>query len=124
MSSRTFTKSIRGRLYFYNGTAFPIAIQSNLEEQKKQVEEMIMLGLKTGVSLKEQIKDYKEQLDKIEACLYKHCNPSSAKGLKKVEQELGRNEDSILAIWQINILALLRLKAIKDDDNNGTINIE
>jgi hypothetical protein len=107
-----------------NGTAFPIAIQSDLEEQKKQVEEMILLGLKTGVSLKEQIKDYKEQLDKIEACLYKHCNPSSAKGLKKVEQELGRNEDSILAIWQINILALLRLKAIKDDDNNGTINIE
>ena len=123
MSSRNSIE-VGGALYFYKGTAFPISTPNNLQEDKKSVEEMILLGLKHGISLKEQIKEYKQQLDLIEESIYKNCNPSSAKGLKKMEQQFGKSIPSLMATWILNIIALLRLKAITNDNDNGIVIIE
>jgi len=111
-----------GTLYFYKGTTFPIIAPSfGQDEIKKLALEMIMEGLKSKVSKEQQIADYKEQLDNIEETLFLHCNPATAEGMKTASRILGRSENNLYSIWAIDICALLILKAIPDDNDNGIV---
>lgn len=105
---------------FYKGSVYPLCFEDDVRDSMmKDARSMIKLRLEKGESLKEQIKDYKAQLDKIENTLFLHCNPSSAKGLKKVCHVLGMTEDELQTLWYLDISALLILKQIKDDNENG-----
>jgi hypothetical protein len=120
MDPINFTNS-KGTLYFYNGSAFPAVSEMPQELMMKLSLEMIMEGVRRGVSKTEQIKDYKEQLGIIEQALYLHNNPSSPEGMKKIEKVLCRKEDELFAMWASGVCALLLLKAIPDDNDNGVM---
>jgi hypothetical protein len=119
MSSKT--------LYFYKGTAFPIWVSSKpkgkapTEEFRKLAMEMILLGLRQGISREMQIVDYKTQLDVMEQGFYKVCNPTSVEGLKRMVQRFGMSEDELYSMWVLNILALMIMGALKEDNDNGLL---
>jgi len=41
------------------------------------------------------------------------------KAYQRWAQELGRDEKGLAATWHLDVAALIKLKAIKDDNNNG-----
>lgn len=105
---------------FYNGTAICGYDMENYNELNKSSYQMIKHGLKCGKSLEQQKKDYKEQLDAWENEISKYpiVNLNVIRLVaKKFDMEIG----DFLFHFNINILALLRLKVIKNDDNNGTL---
>ena len=111
-------------LYFYKGTAFPTIYtirQGNYEVFRKHAMEMIMLGLKHGVSREVQIVDYITQLDIIEGRLREFCNPSSVEGMKRMAKSLNTDEQELYSTWTLDILALMILGVLKDDNNNGVL---
>ena len=78
------------------------------------------MGLKHGVSLKQQKKDYKEQLDTMEGLLFKYSKHNTTEvGLKKMSKELNLPLNVIYTFWVNNISALLKMKVIKNDNMNG-----
>ena len=95
------------------------------QDAMNSAKEQLELGLRmSNISLAEQSDDYKNQLNKIEECMYKYCNPSSKKGIKKVAKVLGQSVEDLYTIWCINICCLLILKTISDDNMNGIMTIE
>lgn len=119
MSSKT--------LYFYKGTAFPIWVSSKpmgkvpTEELRKLAMEMILLGLRQGISREMQIVDYKTQLDAMEQGFYKVCNPTSEEGLKRMVLRFDMSKDELYSMWVLNILALMIMGALKEDNDNGLL---
>ena len=111
--------------YFYKGTCFPMEVQGDdSTETVKLANEMIKDELYMGLSLKDQIKDYKEQLDKIENSLCSNeyiFNKNPKIGIELIEKELGHNWKTIYSIWRLYICALLKLKAISNDENYGLL---
>ena len=106
--------------YFYKGTCFPLCIKNiTIKDVLKNSKDMLKMGLITNVSLEEQAQDYFKQLDIIENALFKYCNPSSKKGLKKVCNILNKSDIELFTLWSLNICALLHLKKLNDDDLNG-----
>ena len=112
-------------LFFYKGTAFPTLIHTPtpVKDMRERANEMIILGMKHGVTLDEQKKDYFEQLDLIEKTL---CETSKQgrideKTIKNACKLLGEDKDRVYITWCLNICALLKLKAIKDDNMNGIV---
>jgi hypothetical protein len=114
-------------LFFYKGTAFPMYRAGNSvsvsSETTKVAMDMILLGLKQGVSRETQITDYKTKLDEIEQLLCKHCNPSSEAGLQRFAKIMNDTSDRIYSLWSLNICALLILKVLKHDNENGFLTI-
>ena len=107
-------------LFYYKGTCFPITTQPHLLDNFAECAlSMIKDGLKMGDSLEEQKKYYKEQLDTIENTLCKTNNdPIKASFILNKEIEL------LQSTWILNILALLKLKVIKNDEMNGYLIIK
>ena len=111
--------------YFYKGTCFPMHMQGDDgTETTETANEMIKNGLLMGLTLKSQIIIYKEQLDIIENCLIKHrqiFNKNQKKGKQLIEKQLEQDWDEIYHLWLLNICALLKLKAIPNDEQNGLL---
>lgn len=111
--------------YFYKGTPFPR--QGLIEEEvMKSAREMIVLGLRTGHSLKQQAKKYLAQLNFMEKTLCKYSTePSFNKAMENVYKDIKNssmnqgNPDLIYGIWSLNICALIIMKVLPDDDKNG-----
>ena len=109
-------------LYFYKGTAFPVIYYGlQVKSVMENAHEMIVKFLKDNVSLKEQVEIYKNQLDHIEGLMVKYANPTTDKGMKKVASIMGKDIDWIGAVWCVNVCALLKLKAIENDNMNGLL---
>lgn len=110
-------------LCFYKGTAYPAYY--DIEQISKDANRMIQLGLISNVSIKTQITDYKNQLDTIESLmnLYSENNIITENTRKKVSDTVKLSDDRIYVLWGLNIAALLKLKAIPNDDNFGIITI-
>ena len=112
-------------LFFYKGTAFPTLIHTAnpVKDMRERANEMIILGMKHGITLDEQKKDYFEQLDLIEETLCETSNKGriDEKTIKRACKLLGEDTDSVYITWCLNICALLKLKAIKDDEMNGIV---
>ena len=111
-------------LFFYKGTPFPqVASDRNAGEvSMKKAGEMIVLGLKHVVSLEQQKKDYKEQLDMMEERLsVNEINDESV--VNRAMLSLGlESRDIFYSAWVLNICALLKMNVIKNDENNGVLN--
>ena len=118
-------------LAFYKGTLFPKKIKVNPSDWKtmsKSWDECIVVGLRDGVDIKTQIRDYFYQLNRIELFFNKfykkHCPSKMTNKLqKKLEQdlqtELGEDIDTIQGIWYMDIYILMRLKQIENNNDNG-----
>ena len=74
--------------------------------------EMIKNLLRTGDSIQAQIARYKGQLNQWEQRLFDSQRPGRGYDASVL------NHDELTA-WWLNVLALLRLNAIKDDEMNG-----
>ena len=103
---------------FWAGTGSPLELTSSeqLEEMKTAAENMIKAGIRAGHCIPDQIARYKGQLNQWEQLLLQ----SQKRGGKGVYDAHALN-DSEQTEWWLNVLALLRLKAIKDDENNGLL---
>ena len=118
-------------MYFYKGTTFPIV--SNGDGFPKLINkwalDMIIKGEKMGVSREQQIKDYKEQLDVMEQVMtdiqaemgVPENDKDAQDQLDALCEECGKDQTELQAIWCINIASLLLMKALKQDDFNGTM---
>ena len=85
-------------MFFYKGTAHPQVIDApDVEESlMKQANEMILLGMRQGVSMKQQKADYIEQLDMMEQALFKAANgkPLNEKATLKAAKIVGQTADT------------------------------
>jgi hypothetical protein len=115
-------------LFFYKGTAHPQVIDApDVEEYlMKQANDMILLGMRQGVSMKQQKADYIEQLDMMEQALVKAANgnPLNEKATLKAAKIVGQTADKFYYWWCLNICALIKMKVLKDDNDNGIMRIE
>jgi len=103
--------------YYYKGTAFPLCYTNpTVEKIMEHAHNMIETGIQHGDSLKQQKQTYLTQLDMIESSLCKHNGE-----LTKLVKDIGQTEDELYAVWQLDICALLIMKVIKEDDDNGTM---
>ena len=116
--------------FYYKGTTFPQYLKGEniAEDMKKTANEMIIMGLRNNVSLEEQKKDYKEQLDMIEEVMCEIIGNKSTqnkkeckKYLNKIAEYIGEPIDDINSLWMLNICALLKLNVIEDDNMNGIL---
>jgi hypothetical protein len=118
-------------MYFYKGTTFPLATKGADFPRmiNKFALDMIITGEKMGETRAKQIKDYFAQLDMMEKAM---CDIQADMGvpetdadakdqLEALEAELGQPQDKIQMMWCLNIAALLMMKALPNDDNNGTM---
>ena len=113
------TSSVSNKEYtammFYQGTPCPMVLTEPkvVKQFEGLAEEMIKGGLKAKDSFKSQIAHYTKQMETM------------CKVLEDSEKRhgVGRNTEVLrrqdLDIWWLNCFALLRLKAIKSDDNFG-----
>jgi hypothetical protein len=112
---------------YYKGTCISQISSNNIDKLKKNLTKQIETGLRIGVSLQEQINDYKTQLDHIEKIWYeselKYGNDKSSKNLRidYIVNNYGYNIDTITSLWFMNIASLLKLKVIENDDMNGFV---
>ena len=116
MATKQMTENV---LYFYKGTAWPQYPSLPVKEAMEKGKQMLVLGLKNGLSLEAQAEIYKSQLDIIEGTMVKYANPTTEKGMNKVASIINRDLDFIGAIWIANVCALLHLKKIQNDNMNG-----
>ena len=106
---------------FYNGTSLQKYPLSSVEVLQKNANDMIIKGLKHGDDIKEQIRHYTLQLTTMEQAMVRICNGGmmNDKAYERWAQELKKDELSLASIWHLDVAALVKLKAIKDDNNNG-----
>ena len=116
MASKQMTENV---LYFYKGTAWPQYPSLPVKEAMEKGKQMLVLGLKNGLSLEAQVEIYKSQLDFIEGTMVKYANPTTEKGMNKVASIINKDLDSIGYLWVANVCALLHLKKIQNDNMNG-----
>jgi len=107
---------------FYKGTAFPLITEVDCEFPKK-AQEMMVKGLKHGISLAQQGKEYKEQMDLMESTL---CDIAKGQMITQNHintwcKKMGTDEDTLMDIWYMNVIALEKLKVIKSDNMNGML---
>jgi hypothetical protein len=107
---------------YYNGT--PLQMLISVEQAMKSGREMIKLGLQMGESMETQKKDYKEQLDIMEQELVDAFGVVERRTLRDVQRLWGDKFESNLSLWYMDIAALLIMKVIKDDNDNGFLVIE
>ena len=107
-------------LAFYNGTAYPTVCMYDMDFPK-EANDMIVSGLKMGVSLKQQGIDYKTQMDLLEGTLNRLSNgkPVTKEVITKFCEYFERDESLLMAIWYMDVIALEKLKVIKNDNMNG-----
>jgi hypothetical protein len=109
---------------YYKGTCISQISSNNIDKLKKNLTKQIETGLRMGVSLQEQINDYKTQLDIIEKLWYeselKYGNDENLR-IDYIVNNYGCNMDTITSLWFMNIASLLKLKVIKNDDMNGFV---
>ena len=103
---------------YYKGTACPEVYtdEKSVKQVQQNAEEMIKLGLKHGFSIQQQISDYKDQMEIMEQTMV-----DSGKKSKKGTPEEGCLDDGEMCLWWLNMFALIRLKAIKNDNMNGLL---
>ena len=116
-------------MFFYKGTVFPVAYKGdNLYSTFRElVDEMIVKELRGGATIPELVTCYKEQLDIIENELYLIGNQGNEekinKGLEQMSKTLNQTTEKINAMWVCNIIALLKFKAIPNDDMYGYVGV-
>ena len=104
---------------YYKGTPVQYCLkrQSSFNAMKSLGNEMIVAGLKSGETVKQLIDIYTSQLDQMEEKMFlfqEHGGSDRVCVLTGTEKTL----------WFANISALIKLKAINDDNMNGFMVVE
>ena len=105
-------------LAFYNGTSCPLQPQSDMH-YPDVAQEMMVDGLKSGLTLKEQGDIYKEQMDVMESRL-NIISDGKMVTQKHIDEWCEHNhldEDTMMSLWYINVISLEKLKVIKTTQN-------
>jgi hypothetical protein len=109
---------------YYKGTCISQISSNNIDKLKKNLTKQIENGLRMGISLQEQINDYKTQLDIIEKLWYEselqYGNDENLR-IDYIVNNYGYDMDTITSLWFMNIASLLKLKVIQNDDMNGFV---
>ena len=87
---------------------------------------MILLGMRQGVSMKQQKADYIEQLDMMEHALVTAANGGllTKNAILKAAESVGQTADKFYYWWCLDICALIKMKVLKNDNMNGIMRIE
>jgi hypothetical protein len=114
---------------FYKGTPFPQSLilpeMDTFKEMKALWNECIINGMRQGVSMPEQAKDYFEQLNKMEKWFVKWARKQKNKMLngKRCERDFKKTFDMDMvmgqSIWYMDVYMLMKMGKIKDDEMNG-----
>ena len=125
MATKTVT------LYYYKGSTFPLAVNETGGERKfekgivKGSLDMIAEGRKNGKSRADLIKLYKFELDYIEEAMFsteqKYPNKTDQERMDIVCKELDYSQDFAHSFWCLLVNALMLLKAIENDNDNGLL---
>lgn len=103
-----YKKYTSGYWYKTNGIILSFDDDEHRTKLDKMAHDMIVNGLRSNLSLTEQIDLYKNQLDAVHPTIKMEGVVTTTKLSKTY------------TLWIINILALLKLKAIPNDEYNGT----
>ena len=109
-------------LSYFNGTACPI-VSMNYIPFEKIAMDVLKAGLKE-YSLNELKNIHLQQMTDMENLLIKVCKRdngvSTKRNIKKwLKQMNNRDEARAEILWYSNVYILLKLKVIKNDNNNG-----
>ena len=122
MNIYKYLRATMTTLFFFNGTSFPMSGNSEkdgFDMGRKQ----LMDGVKAGYSLPNQAEFILKQLKQMEGLLFKHANPSTEQGMNTISRLLNTPLDNLYSLWTMNVCALLILKKIHNDENNGILTI-
>ena len=110
-------------LAFYNRTPIQmlITVPQAMDGAKKMITSMLKGG---GHSLEEQKVIYKKQLDDMELEIFEIYGVEERRTIRDIQRLWGDKFEMKTALWYMNIAALLILKVIKDDNDNGFLVIE
>ena len=125
MATKTMT------LYYYKGSTFPLAVNETGGERKfekgivKASLDMITEGRKNGKSRADLIAYYKSTLDYIEETMFsmeqKYPKATDQERMDMVCKELDYSQEFAHTFWCLLVNALMLLKAIKNDNDNGLL---
>ena len=109
-------------LSYFNGTACPIVSMNYIPFEKISMD-ILKAGLKE-YSLNELKNIHLKQMTDMENLLIKVCKRdngvSTKRNIKKwLKQMYNRDEARAEILWYSNVYILLKLKVIKNDNNNG-----
>ena len=125
---------------FYKGTPFPISFVGPAEkfaEVKEMFGQSIVKGLHAGISLPDQIKHAKGQLDTMEDCLNEMGKKagdgviSQSRWTEWMEKEFlskmaplfeidpSQGTDPYRVMWMMDVHLLIKTNTIQDDNMNG-----
>jgi hypothetical protein len=109
-------------LLYYKGSAMPYCVKDPkafYEGVKQASNKMIVLGLREGISIKDQIDLMCGQLDRMENEMYVITNKKAWNTGQLIDAWGEEEFDKRSRLWCLNIEALLQLRAIQNDDMNG-----
>lgn len=109
-------------LSYFNGTPCPIVINDFID-YKSMANDMIMEGFKAGYSIDDQkILNYQQMVD-MEKLLDEICGDEATtdENIEKWCDIMGLDGHTVNMIWYCNVYILLKLKVIKNDENNGML---
>ena len=114
---------------FYKGTPFPLALNIPNMDIFKQMKELwnecIIQGMRDGVSMPEQAKNYFEQMNKMVKWFVKWAKKQKDKMLngskcgKDFEKDFGMDLTHGQSIWYMDVYMLMKMGKIVDDEMNG-----
>ena len=111
---------------YWKGTPIRIDVKGkNLLPIIKAAHESLIAFLREGDTIKEACDCMKEQLDCLELAMrIQEAKMNGKKGLQSAFLNAAWKDEPVDAesgtsLWLTNIIALLKAKAIEDDDNNG-----
>ena len=107
-------------MLFYKGTGVQMPIKvSGHHEIISLGESTIEKGLSMGISRKTQRKQIKQDLDEMEAFLFKNFGGREWNG-EDLKRLLGETDYlKFVTKWSINVVSGLKLNVIKNDEMNG-----
>ena len=108
-------------LSYFNGTACPIVSMNYIPFEKISMD-ILKAGLKE-YSLNELKNIHLKQMTDMENLLIKVCKRdngvSTKRNIKKWLKQMNKDEARAEMLWYSNVYILLKLKVIKNDNNNG-----
>lgn len=109
-------------LAYFNGTACPI-VYNELVDYKSMANDIIKNGLKSGYSIDDLKQIHLKQMVAMESLLTEICGdePTTNDNIKKWCDTMEFSQVRVNMLWYSNVYILLKLKVIKNDENNGML---
>ena len=110
---------------FYNGSACPIVLRYEVGFPQL-ANDMLESGLRMGISLKQQGINYKKQMDLLESTLTRLCDGKgyTQEIVDKFCDYFEKGEAELMSVWYMDVIALEKLKVIKNDNRNGMLYVK